>query len=108
MKCPKHPDPAHDVCPSCYIELVESLRAENAALKERNAELEEMGRAWQESDEHKHASILREKIDRVLAENAALREVVEAATKWADVKKKPFSMVDIMLLRSIRDFKEKS
>jgi len=47
-------------------------------------------------------------LDSLRAENAALREVVEAADKWALAKKKPVSMVDIVLLRSVKGFKEKS
>ena len=48
---------------------IENLPEAIEALRDRIVELEEMGRAWQESDEHKHADELRAGIE------AAWREV---------------------------------
>lgn len=55
-----------------------SARAEQAeaalrAVLERNVELEEMGRAWQESDEHKHADALRAEVEQAEEEATFLR-----------------------------------
>ena len=72
-----------DLCDrSDYKVLWEQAKAERDTLRERIVELEEMGRAWQESDEHKHADELRasseaawREVDLARAERDTLRDI---------------------------------